>query len=87
MQAPPILAEHLQYRLNKGQRIHAQQHHDKNKIDSVHAPEVECITKIKAHKHYGFGVTVSVITTSRNNFVVGMHRYQAILMTDLLLAR
>jgi IS5 family transposase len=33
------------------------------KVYSLHAPEVECIGKGKAHKHYEFGVKVSVATT------------------------
>jgi transposase, IS5 family len=33
------------------------------KIHSLHAPEVECIGKGKAHKPYEFGVKVSVATT------------------------
>src|SRR5947209_13818087 len=33
------------------------------KIYSLHAPEVECIGKGKAHKPYEFGVKVSVATT------------------------
>lgn len=53
-------------------RIHAQQRHDRHKLYSVHAPEVECIAKGKAHKRYEFGVKVSVVTTNRDNFVVGM---------------
>jgi len=39
----------------------------------VHAPEVECLSKGKAHKRYEFGVKVSVATTSKNEFVVGAH--------------
>ena len=46
-------------------RIHAQQKHDKNKIYSVHEPEVECIAKGKAGKPYEFGNKVSVAVTSR----------------------
>ena len=30
---------------------------------SLHAPEVECIGKGNAHRHYEFGVKVSVATT------------------------
>jgi len=44
----------------------------KNKLYSLHAPEVECIAKGKVHKKYEFGVKVSVTTTNRDNFVVGM---------------
>jgi IS5 family transposase len=49
-----------------------QEKKDKNKLYSLHAPEVECIAKGKAHKKYEFGVKVSVATTNRDNFVVGM---------------
>jgi hypothetical protein len=33
------------------------------KVYSLHAPEVECIGKGKAHRPYEFGVKVSVATT------------------------
>ena len=42
---------------------HQKQHQRGNKINSLHAPEVECIGKGKAHKPYEFGVNVSVATT------------------------
>lgn len=58
--------------LEIAQRIHAQQRHDQGKVYSVHAPEVECIAKGKAHKPYEFGVKVGVVTTSRESFVAGM---------------
>ena len=58
--------------LELGLRIHAQQRHDKGKVYSVHAPEVECIAKGKAHKPYEFGVKVGVVSTSRESFVIGM---------------
>ena len=44
----------------------------KNKLYSLHAPEVECIAKGKVHKKFEFGVKVSITTTNRDNFVVGM---------------
>ena len=37
------------------------------KIYSLHAPEVECIGKGKAHKPYEFGVKVSLATTLRHS--------------------
>jgi IS5 family transposase len=54
------------------ERLLTQERQDKNKLYSLHAPEVECISKGKAHKKYEFGVKVSVATTNRDNFVVGM---------------
>lgn len=52
-------------------RLLAQQRHDKRKLYALHAPEVECIAKGKAHKRYEFGVKVSIATTNRSNLVVG----------------
>lgn len=54
------------------QRIHGQQKHDKNKIYSVHAPEVECIAKGKAHKRYEFGSKVAMVTSSKDNWILGI---------------
>ena len=54
------------------ERLLAQKRGDSNKIYSVHAPEVECIAKGKAHKRYEFGCKVSVVTTSKKNWVVGI---------------
>lgn len=54
-------------------RLLAQTRTSKNKIYSIHAPEVECIAKGKAHKRYEFGCKSSVATTSKNNWIVGAH--------------
>lgn len=58
--------------LQMAKRLLTQQRHDKNKLYSLHAPEVECIAKGKVHKKYEFGCKVSVVTTSRDNWVVGI---------------
>lgn len=42
-----------------------------NKLYSIHAPEVECIAKGKAHKRYEFGCKASFVTTNKNNWIVG----------------
>jgi transposase, IS5 family len=57
--------------LRTAHRIHAQQKHDKNKVYSVHEPEVECIAKGKAGKRYEFGNKVSVAVSSRGGWFVG----------------
>ena len=57
--------------LNISKRIHQQQRHDKNKVYSVHAPEVECISKGKAHKRYEFGCKVALAATSKGGWIVG----------------
>jgi IS5 family transposase len=61
----------LQQGLAVAQRIHTQQRHDSPKLYSVHAPEVECITKGKLHKKYEFGCKVAFTTTAHDNWIVG----------------
>ena len=64
-------SEKLAKLLATAHRIYAQQRHDKNKVYSVHEPEVECIAKGKAGKPYEFGNKVSVAVTSRGGWLVG----------------
>ena len=61
----PKLPEVFSEPLNLVRRILDQGCYDKDKIYSIHALEVECITKGKAHKKYEFGCKVSVAATSR----------------------
>lgn len=70
--AMPEHAEKFQELLGRIERILTQQRKDKGKLYSVHAPEVECLAKGKAHKPYEFGVKVSLATTQASNFVVGL---------------
>lgn len=63
-------AANLQALLPVAKRLLAQQRHDSGKRYSVHAPEVECIAKGKAHKRYEFGCKVSLATTSKGNWLV-----------------
>lgn len=44
-------------------QILQQRRNSKNKIYSIHEPEVECISKGKEHKKYEFGNKVSIIRT------------------------
>lgn len=62
----------LQNHLALAERIFHQKRENKNKIYSVHAPEVECISKGKVYKRYEFGCKASVVSTSRGNWVVGI---------------
>jgi IS5 family transposase len=49
-------------------RVRDQKPHQRGpKVYSLHAPEVECIGKGKAHRPYEFGVKVSVATTHRHS--------------------
>src|SRR5215469_16388810 len=46
-----------------GRVLEQERHQRGRKVYSLHAPEVECIGKGKAHRPYEFGVKVSVATT------------------------
>lgn len=63
--------EAMQSLLERAKRIHQQQRSDSGKVYSMHAPEVECIAKGKAHKRYEFGCKVVFVTTSAGNWMVG----------------
>jgi len=65
----------LQQLLGLSSRLQAQQKESKNKIYSLHAPEVECISKGKAHKRYEFGCKVGLVTSSRDNWVLGIQAF------------
>jgi IS5 family transposase len=58
--------------LTKVKRLLMQQRTDKNKLYSLHAPEVECIAKGKVRQPYEFGVKVSIATTHKEGLVVGI---------------
>jgi len=61
-------------------RLLSQERNSKNKIYSVHAPEVGCICKGKAHKRYEFGCPerdglchkVSMVTSSKGNWILAI---------------
>ena len=72
LRACPQPDQELAELLQLSQRLLTQKRHDKNKLYSLHAPEVECISKGKAHKKYEFGCKVSVATTSKDNWIVGV---------------
>lgn len=63
----------LRYALGLAKKILMQRTGTKSKIYSVHAPEVQCIAKGKIHKKYAFGNKVSVATTIKGNWVVGIN--------------
>lgn len=58
--------------LELSNRLLKQEKYSKNKIYSLHAPEVECISKGKVHKKYEFGCKVSVATTCKEPWVVSI---------------
>jgi IS5 family transposase len=68
----PELQAHFAKLLEQSEILMKQKREDKNKLYSLHAPEVECIGKGKAHKKYEFGVKAGIVTTHKSNFVVGV---------------
>jgi IS5 family transposase len=64
--------------LNIAKAIFNQKRDDKNKVYSVHAPEVECIAKGKVHnlkvtsKKYEFGCKVSMVSSSKGNWILAI---------------
>ena len=57
-------------------RVHGQKRDSKNKIYSLHEPDVSCIAKGKEHKKYEFGSKVSFAMTKTNNILVGVMNFE-----------
>ena len=53
------------------EKVLSQQQKDKNKIYSLHEPEVYCIAKEKDHIQYEYGNKVSIASTAKTNIIVG----------------
>ena len=62
-----LLSEYLKV----ADKLLKQKKDSKNKIYSIHAPEVECISKGKSHKKYEFGNKSGYVTTEKECFVIG----------------
>jgi IS5 family transposase len=54
-------------------RILNQKKNDKEKIYSIHEPEVYCISKGKEHKKYEFGAKASIVMTKKSGIIVGAY--------------
>ena len=67
----PVSQHLLHQQLQLAHRLLVQTRTSKNKLYSIHGPEVECIAKGKAHKRYEFGCKTSFVTTSKSNWIVG----------------
>lgn len=65
----------LESLLEIAERLLKQKRDDKNKLYSIHAPEVECISKGKVHKRYEFGCKVGMVTSSRDNWILGIKAF------------
>ena len=58
------------------ERLLVQQPKDKNKLYSLHAPEVVCIAKGKAHKPYEFGCKVGIAATNREGLFLAASAFE-----------
>ncbi len=58
-------------------KVHSQKKNSKNKIYSLHEPDVRCIAKGKEHKKYEFGSKVSFAMTKTNNILVGVMNFSS----------
>ena len=57
-------------------KILEQKKDSKNKIYSVHEPEVCCIAKGKEHKKYEFGSKVSILISINSGIIAGIMNFQ-----------
>ena len=57
--------------LERADRVLLQKKDDKQKIYSLHEPEVYCISKGKEHKKYEFGTKASIVLTKNTGIIVG----------------
>ena len=70
-----ILTQKQEDTLNQAYRLLKQTRQSKNKLYSLHEPNVDCISKGKAHKRYEFGVKASIAVTAKESFIVGARSY------------
>ena len=72
--AAPLKA-YYQEQLALFERVLNQKRHDKNKVYSLHAPEVCCIAKGKEHKPYEFGSKVSLVRGANSGVITGITNF------------
>lgn len=60
----------MAYLIEQADRLLRQERNTPKKLYSLHAPEVECISKGKVHKRYEFGCKVSVVTTCQDGWIL-----------------
>jgi IS5 family transposase len=58
------------------EQVLKQEPKDKNKIYSLHEPDVYCIGKGKDHKQYEYGNKVSIASTAKTNIIVGVTSHE-----------
>ncbi len=66
----------LKEQLMLAKRLLEQRRDSKNKIYSIHEPQVECIAKGKAHQKYEFGCKVGFVVSTKGNWILGAKSFQ-----------
>lgn len=61
--------------LKLAKRLMEQQRHSKNKIYSIHEPEVVCIAKGKVHQRYEFGSKAGFVVSAKGNWILGAQSF------------
>ena len=67
--------EPLKEKLFLAAHLLCQRRDSKDKIYSIHEPQVECISKGKTHKPYEFGCKVGIVSSSRRNWILGIRAF------------
>ncbi len=67
---PPAFARHLSA-IEIYKQILSQTRKSKNKVYSIHEPQVYCISKGKEHKRYEFGAKASIVVTKNSGVIIG----------------
>ena len=68
---PPMVREQQRDHFALYRRVLAQQPADRDKIYSLHEPQVYCLSKGKEHKKYEFGSKASVVMAKTSGVIVG----------------
>ena len=72
---PEAVLEREAERFNRYEKVLQQQPKDKNKIYSLHEPDVYCVGKGKDHKPYEYGRKASVVSTLKSQVIVGVESH------------
>lgn len=67
----PYRKQHFENQLDIYQKILNQKRGDRDKIYSLHEPDVKCYTKGKEHKKFEFGSKASILVTQKTGVIVG----------------
>jgi IS5 family transposase len=69
-------SEDLKEQLILARQLMEQKRDSKNKIYSIHEPQVECIAKGKAHQRYEFGCKVGFVVGTKGNWILGARAFE-----------